>query len=182
VPAKSHPVHIVVDTREQYPFDLRGHDDVIYSQATLKTGDYSVFGLESVITVERKRNPAEIAGNLFKDRERFERELDRMRDFQECHIVLCFSLSDLLAYPYDKPSSLPAYVRKKIRLSGKALLKRMLELQRTYPYIQWWFTTNEKQAADLTLAILKAADRLYEKSPVLEQGGGFLESSVESQV
>jgi hypothetical protein len=182
VPAKSHPVHIICDTREQYPLPLNGLDYIEYSQAALKTGDYSVLGLESVITVERKRNPAELSNNLFKDKARFARELERMASFREAHVVLCFSLEDMLKYPYDKQSGLPQYVRKQIRVTGKALLKRLLELQREYPYVHWWFAGSEKHAVEITLAILRAADRIYEKTHDLEQGVGFLESSVKSQV
>jgi hypothetical protein len=44
--------------------------------------------------------------------------------------------------------------------------------------VHWWFAGSEKHAVEITLAILRAADRLYEKSPDLEQGVGLSEPSI----
>jgi ERCC4-type nuclease len=54
---------------------------------TLKTGDYSIEGFEDKITVEVKAL-GDFIGCCTHDRERFERELVRMRSFQYKAIVI----------------------------------------------------------------------------------------------
>lgn len=70
---------MVVDTREQAPLPIR---DLPTVQGTLATGDYSVLGCESLFSVERK-TVADLVGCCTGDaRERFERELHRLRGFR----------------------------------------------------------------------------------------------------
>lgn len=81
---------IVVDSREQCPFQFAGHacyEGVTVEQGALATGDYSVRGLESLVAVERK-SLADLVGCLGKDRERFVRELERSRGL-EAFCVVC---------------------------------------------------------------------------------------------
>lgn len=64
----------VVDTREQLPLDLAPLQVV---SGTLATGDYSVLGLEHVVSIERKSLP-DLLGCVGRDRERFDREAQRL--------------------------------------------------------------------------------------------------------
>jgi len=75
-PAELKPemVTCVVDTREQCPLDL---SPLMSIRGTLNTGDYSVLGLESVVSVERK-SLVDLLGCVGGDRERFEKEIIRM--------------------------------------------------------------------------------------------------------
>lgn len=68
----------VIDTREQTPLVLA---PLKVEYGTLKTGDYSVLGLESKICIERKALQDMIMC-CGKERDRFERELDRMKAFK----------------------------------------------------------------------------------------------------
>lgn len=87
---KPEDVVFLVDTREQTPLDfskLDGKKLFRVERATLVTGDYSVRGLEdSEICVERKSLP-DILACVGRERERFEKELFRMRAFQ-CRLVI----------------------------------------------------------------------------------------------
>ena len=76
LPAKLDPSNVVavVDTREQRPLSL---DPLRTEPATLATGDYSLKGLESHVCIERK-SLDDLLGCVGRDRERFERELQRM--------------------------------------------------------------------------------------------------------
>ena len=70
---------IVVDTREQQPLPfsrLKTRFDA------LTTGDYSVAGLESLFAVERKSISDLVGCCMGQNRERFERELHRLRGFR----------------------------------------------------------------------------------------------------
>lgn len=76
MPATLKPEHIcaVQDTREQTPLCL---DPLRVEVDTLTTGDYSVRGMEHLVAVERK-NLDDLCGVVGRDRERFEREVQRL--------------------------------------------------------------------------------------------------------
>lgn len=76
---------MIIDTREQTPFEFIGYPAVTRS-GTLKTGDYSLAGFESRICIERK-SLGDLASCMTIGRERFERELERMREM-ECTAVV----------------------------------------------------------------------------------------------
>lgn len=82
----------IIDTREQTPLDLQ---PLTTERGTLSTGDYSVRGLEDHIAIERKSLP-DLIGCVGRERERFERELQRMRGFDVRAVVVEASWSELL--------------------------------------------------------------------------------------
>ena len=73
------PLRIVVDTREQAPFTFARFPDVEILRETLKTGDYSLAGLQDGVAVERKEL-GDLIACLTHERPRFERELARGRE------------------------------------------------------------------------------------------------------
>jgi ERCC4-type nuclease len=76
IPAELKPESVVaiIDTREQLPLALA---PLRVEAGTLATGDYSVKGLETVVTIERKSLP-DLLGCVGTERERFDREIQRM--------------------------------------------------------------------------------------------------------
>ena len=87
---------IAVDTREQKPYGFRQAQ-----RKTLKTGDYSIVGLEDRIAIERKSAP-DLLGSLGKGRARFRRELERLAQLEYGAIVVESTLKQLLQ---PQPSS-----------------------------------------------------------------------------
>lgn len=86
------PLHIVRDTREQkrcgwmFDRDIFQPKPIVTIEA-LQTGDYSIFGHEDEVVVERKSLP-DIVACLGVERERFAREIHRMRAYRsKCVIV-----------------------------------------------------------------------------------------------
>lgn len=81
-----HPsdVTAVIDTREQTPLDLAPLGSVI---GTLTTGDYSVAGLEHMVAIERKSLP-DFLSCVGRERERFERECQRLLSYETKAIVI----------------------------------------------------------------------------------------------
>lgn len=67
----------VCDTREQAPLDLL----IPTITGTLKTGDYSVRGLEHLVAVERK-SLADLLVCVGRERERFDACIQRMRGYE----------------------------------------------------------------------------------------------------
>jgi ERCC4-type nuclease len=69
---------VVVDTREQTPLMFSRLESKV---ATLTTGDYSFVGGEQHLAIERKSIPDFVACCMGQNRDRFFRELHRMRGF-----------------------------------------------------------------------------------------------------
>lgn len=70
---------ILVDTREQDPLVFHRFKSV---GGTLATGDYSIVGFQEIFAVERKTIGDLIGCCVGENRERFERELHRLRGFR----------------------------------------------------------------------------------------------------
>ena len=82
---------IIIDTREQRPYAFAGCDTV---RACLPSGDYSVQGLEAGIAIERK-SLADFVGSVTVGRERFWRELERLRPLRVRAVVVEASLAQI---------------------------------------------------------------------------------------
>lgn len=102
---------VLVDTREQLPhtFERFGNWIAGHQVATLKTGDYSVLGMEDVIAVERK-SLNDLVGTLVQEanRERFIRECERLQHYRYRAILVEASYEDVKT-PYTFASSVMAH-------------------------------------------------------------------------
>lgn len=87
---------VVVDTREQDPLPFRRLPAV---RGGLLTGDYSVAGLEDLFAVERK-TVGDLVGCVTGGRERFERELHRLRGFMFKRLLVVGTRADIEAGRY----------------------------------------------------------------------------------
>jgi hypothetical protein len=117
---------VLKDTREQQGWVFEPSESCAGTEiVTLKTGDYTLRGYESVFLVERKGCTSEFAKNLTEDR--FTRELERLDDYRWTFLVLEFTLESLLSYPVG--SSLPRHKWKTVRARGPYLLRRLQEIQ-----------------------------------------------------
>lgn len=112
---------VLVDTREKANehittyFDSKG---VAFKQKALESGDYSVLipplaelgivlpqtlnkPIEGGLFIERKNSLEELAGNLGKYRDRFEAEMQRMKNAEKHLIIEGGSWSDIILGNYD---------------------------------------------------------------------------------
>ena len=90
---------------------------------TLKTGDYSVVGYDSMVVVERKNDFSELWGN-FLERKRFEREMDRLRAYRYKLVVV-----ESVMTP-EVLSLSPASMKRNV--PGKALTSWLMSLTAEY--------------------------------------------------
>ena len=92
---------IVVDTREQapFPFQYEKYAEVEVIHGSLDTGDYSLAGLTDRVAVERKSLP-DLVACLGRERERFERELQRAAALDAFAVVVEASWAELAAGNY----------------------------------------------------------------------------------
>lgn len=144
---------IIRDSREKRGFDLDGPTRV----AGLKTCDYSLEGYEDMVGLERK-SMDDLIACLGKQRDRFERELVRARDFQYSAVIVEGTFADLASgrytsrlHPNSAVESISAFeVRYKIpflfcgtqalaarkceSLLRKFYRERMIELENEIPF------------------------------------------------
>lgn len=91
------PLTLIVDSREQRELDFSRFKGVATIRQGLKTGDYSIAGLQDKWVCERK-SVGDIVGTIVSGHERFLREMERMRDFEERYILIEHSPSVLFSY------------------------------------------------------------------------------------
>jgi DNA excision repair protein ERCC-4 len=87
---------IVVDSREQTPLRFTRLPSV---EGTLRTGDYSLTGFESHFAIERK-SLEDLVGSLSRERERFMHEIDRLRGYDFCRLLVIGGESDVHVRAY----------------------------------------------------------------------------------
>ena len=75
---------IIIDTREQRPLAFENLPTIT---RTLQSGDYSIVGLESDFAIERK-SIGDLCQSVTRGRERFERELHRLRGFSFARVLI----------------------------------------------------------------------------------------------
>jgi ERCC4-type nuclease len=80
----SQPFAIVIDTREQTPFVFGEWPTV---PGKLDSGDYSILGLTDLVAIERK-SLDDLVACCGTQRERFERELRRLRGYKLKAVVI----------------------------------------------------------------------------------------------
>jgi ERCC4-type nuclease len=119
---------IIQDTREKKPweFDQDWIDDVIVQK--LDYGDYSLYGYERSLCIERKRNTAEIANNMIAAR--FTKLLNNISNFQYPFLICEFSISDIVNFPIG--SGLPKRVMHRTKVSAGWMLSFMSKISIDY--------------------------------------------------
>jgi len=92
------PPTILIDSREQAPLPVGKF--MATSTAGLYTGDYSVLGFDDAFAVERKSIADLTASLVGTNRERFERELLRLRSMRFKRLLVVGSPSDIERHAY----------------------------------------------------------------------------------
>lgn len=146
------PFVVAIDSREQAPYTFQGiftgpqskripliiSTDILH----LKTGDYSIVGHESEISIERK-SKEDAYGTFGKGRERFERELERLNKMQYGAVVLEAEWSNMMTIP-------PQYTK----MSPKSIDRSIIAWSQRYSNVHWWWRPNRREAEKLTYRIL----------------------------
>ena len=86
---------IIIDTREQTPLAF----EFPSVRGTLPLGDYSFIGGEDDFAVERK-SISDLCGCVTHDRERFEREMNRLRGYRFRALLVCGTRADIETHNY----------------------------------------------------------------------------------
>lgn len=146
------PFTIIVDTREQMPWEFGFHNT---AKRKLDTGDYSIEGFESLFTIERKKSVSEIANNITESR--FKDVLERLGSIPHSFMIMEFSLDEIYQFPVG--SDVPKKMWDKLRISGNYIIKYLIEAQLNYN-IHILFCDDAENAERVAVSIMK---RIYEK-------------------
>jgi DNA excision repair protein ERCC-4 len=92
---------VVIDSREQTPLVFRNLASV---PGTLTSGDYSFAGAEELFAVERK-SIADLVMSVTTERERFTRELHRLRGFQFARLLIVGAEAEVATHRYRSNAS-----------------------------------------------------------------------------
>lgn len=101
-------MHIIVDTREQTPWTFEGQG-ISTVQARLAAGDYSVEGLESRVSIERK-SLDDWTGTVLRDRARFYRELALLRAFDFRCVIIEAGVREIMTGNYKSGANPEAII------------------------------------------------------------------------
>jgi len=147
------PFTVIVDNSEQHPFSFRNFRSDAHKKfrplvvpivvRSLDTGDYSIEGLEHLVTVERK-SLQDLYGTLGQQRDRFERELVRMSEMDFGAVVIEASWGTILAKPPPHSNLLP-----------KTVFRSVLAWQQRFPNVHWWACDTRWFAEQTTFRILE---------------------------
>lgn len=152
---------VIKDTREQDGWFFAPYDKCEGMEiGTMHTGDYTLKGYEDVVCVERKASVSEIAMNLGRKKKPFQEEIERMKDFHFSFLILEFSMDDVLKYP--EGSKVPRAARSKVKVTGKYLLKCLMEFEIWYN-TKIIFCGNKQNAFLVTNSIFKRLTELFDR-------------------
>ena len=144
---------VIQDTREKNGRNFDIYDSCIGTISKgLKTGDYTIEGMEDCFIIERKATTAELALNLGKKRMQFEAELERMTFFQYPYIICEFSESRLMRFPHG--SSIPKRRWRYLRMNGKFMRKKLHDYEEKYG-VEIIFCENRHSAEEKAIEIFE---------------------------
>lgn len=134
-------MEIIIDTREQVPFSFSSYPDVQTVHGSLWVGDYSLVGLESEVSCERK-SLEDLIGCLTKGRERFEKELMRSTYLRSFAVVVEQEARWLQDGHYRS------------RINPKAAWASILAFSTRYK-VPFWFCRDRAEAEKTTYNLLR---------------------------
>lgn len=130
------PFKIVVDTREGAPWFFKGLQTnasegriplvVMTTTKGLRTGDYSIEGLEDQVCIERK-SVQDLYMSVSAERGRFEREFERMSAMRWAGVIV---EGDLHSIAYNPPP--------RTRVLPQTVLHTIISWSIRYPNVHWF--------------------------------------------
>ena len=160
---KEIPKYMVIrDSREKYGQGWIFEEDE-YCKGTiinkLNSGDYSIQGLQDILTIERKKNTSELSQNI--NEKRFYSELKRMDEFDHPFLICEFTYDDIKAFPYN--SGVPPRLWPKLRVNSGTILNKLIYIECKYK-TKIIFAGNKGD--EIATAIFKRMANIYEQKIV----------------
>jgi hypothetical protein len=160
------PRAVLIDRREKAAYSFTGFRTnvrqgekplrVLTRIVDLRSGDYSLVGLQDQIAVERKSHE-DLVRTIGQQRSRFHRELERLSRMMFAAVVVEAEWSTILDHPPDNSRLLP-----------KTIFRSVIAWQQLFPTVAWWFVPGRRPAEVVTFRIL---ERFARRRPASEEGG-----------
>lgn len=123
MPKMEEKIAVVVDTREKNPWFVVGDRYFDVVPRALKTGDYTIIGMENVFVIERKGALNELLINFTSGRKRFYAEMNRMKEYPLRFLIIESTWNELL-----NPFSYKCRARKDRNESDMVAKKRAVAI------------------------------------------------------
>jgi len=153
------PFTIIVDTSEQHPYrfdcipgDAKNKGEFLFvplEYKSLETGDYSIKGMEHLVSVERK-SLSDAYGTFGGGRKRFVRELERFRAMEFGAVVIEADWKAILKYQNEHGPS-----ESGREFTPKHFYRTVIAWQQRFPYVHWWPCWTRNFAERTTFRILQ---------------------------
>jgi ERCC4-type nuclease len=150
---------LIVDNREQTPWNFEsvtvgtGKSQrplcLKTEPGTLKSGDYSIKGMEDKVAIERK-SKEDLFSTLSRGRDRFIRELSRLNDLEFAAVMVEAEWMDCMINPPERS-----------RLAPVSLNGMIVAWQIRYPKVHWWFMPGRYVASKQAFKLL---DRFWQEN------------------
>ncbi len=154
------PFVVIVDSREQAPFNFTGLEGegrdagrpvVVETRVeALESGDYSIAGHESKLSIERK-SVNDFFGSIGGGRERFEREMERLAQLEFAAVVIEGDWRELLI---DRPNN--------VQIPGKVASRTIASWSLRY-HVHFFPMMGRRHAELFTFQLLSMYWRQFER-------------------
>jgi hypothetical protein len=135
---------VIQDTREQQPWDFSYFPGFAgLEKRKMEAGDYTIFGQEKRIIIERKKSTGEIAINFGKKLSQFQKEMHKLYGVERKIIVCEFPLDHIYSFPVN--SGIPSNKHKYLQITANYLAMKIDKFKGTYG-IEFIFSGNKTQA------------------------------------
>ena len=148
------PFKVVVDSREQLPYEFSGmigpSDEALMVPTVVKglpSGDYSIEGFEDQVAVERK-SLDDLYGSVTWGRDRFEREIERLNSYQSAFVVIEATWQEIMAPSEYRPGW-------ENRTEPRSVEGTIVAWSIRYSRVHWWACGDRRGAEQRTFSILR---------------------------
>ena len=148
------PFTVVVDSREQLPYEFSGMvgpaGDMLAIPTVVRglaSGDYSIEGMEDQLAVERK-SMDDLFSSVTWDRDRFEREIERMNSYRSAFVVIEATWPEIMNPVEHRPGWINQAEPRSVEGTIVAWSIR-------YPNVHWWLCGDRRGAECRTFSILR---------------------------
>lgn len=150
-------MRILIDDREKLPYDFSGFEGIEIVKGRLNVGDYSVYGLQNEVAVERK-SLNDLANCLGSQRTRFMDEMMRSRGLRRFCIVVESDWKDLMNGNYYSKVSSASAVGSVTWLQSRGIQfhfagDRQDAEKFTYDYLRHYVNAEGKRADSILSAL-----------------------------
>ena len=151
------PFEVLRDTQEKKPYLFEGlRTDACQGRrpllvpvidAKLRTGDYSILGMEDMVTVERKSKD-DFFRTIGQERASFKRELARMQEIKHATVIVEAEWSEIRASP-------PEFSKMRVNNLFRTVIHWMSEFRN----VHWVFMPSRREAEIATYRRLEVAGK-----------------------